>query len=281
MQAVALYKIYSPGRANQQNARIQPATVEPETKLEDQSQAAEAQRTLENPTPPLGGHAAKRMRLIVHCGMMKSGTTWLELMISRLFERQIVHVHGSNHWPAKNLQHFIHLNRRMPLSIRAHYSPEKHETFEQYQLPTVFAFRHPGDVVTSLHYHLLNNFPDQYSGDFSRTLDHFAMIAGKIAWRKFPDVFVTRYEDLLDNPAGELRRFGDYLEVDVDEPSLEYVIKHFSFENIHKRKPGEEDIKSWGRKGIVGDHVNFLVGEKRELWEQRFPGIAQEWGYQG
>ena len=112
-----------------------------------------------------------------------------------------------------------------------------------------------------------------------KTLDMFEWVAGRIGWRRVPGVFVTRYEDLVENTASVLTDIGTYLGVEFEAGRVSKVIEEFSFERQWGRKPGTEDIHQHGRKGIIGDHVNFLTGERLRLWKERFPGIAQDWGY--
>lgn len=219
--------------------------------------------------------------MIVHTGIMKSGTTWLELMLARLAKHTIVHLHGCHKWPEDMFRHFLSMNKRQPISIRDHFRPSTHDLLREYELPIVFVYRHPADVVTSLHYHLIQKWPDKYDGDFSKTLDHFTWVLEGMGWRDYPDVFVTRYEDLHTKPVEELTRLGLYLEMPFERQAIVDTVKWCRFERMHKRQRGEEDRSHWGRKGILGDHVNFLVDERLEMWNERFPNIAQQWGYDG
>ena len=217
--------------------------------------------------------------MIVHTGIMRSGTTWLELMVAALTQSTIVHMGGCHKWPPEILREFLNLNKRMPLSIRDHFRPSAHALFQEFRFPVIFVYRHPADVVTSLHYHLMDKCPDQYDGDFAKTLDHFQWVADAIGWRMLPNVFVTRYEDLSRNPIEVLTGLGDYLGAPFKKERIRRAVEPRLFERMFKRKPGVEDRHHWGRKGVIGDHKSFLIGDRLRMWGERYPGIAEEWGY--
>jgi Sulfotransferase domain len=84
-------------------------------------------------------------------------------------------------------------------------------------------------------------------------------------WYPRKEVTQVRYEDLRRNTAVELQRI--VLELTGRRLGLEEVVtiaEEFSFERQAGRRPGEEDKRSFLRKGIVGDwrkHFNQEAGE--------------------
>jgi hypothetical protein len=80
---------------------------------------------------------------------------------------------------------------------------------------------------------------------------------------------VVRYEELLEDAAGRLYRALE--NVVGGEPDLERLreIQHkFSFESQSRRKRGEEDTKSFLRKGIAGDWKEKFTPEARETFDR-------------
>ncbi len=231
------------------------------------------------PLPQFAHRATPKSGLVIHTGIPKSGTTWLECMLADLLDLRIHDIGEAVHWPLPKLRAFIEKHRREPASARTHFPVSAHEVFYSYGLPIIFTYRHPGDLVTSLHRHLERHL-GKGPQEFEKTLDHFeGQVAPKIGWRELPDVFVTRYEDLLHDTAAVLTELGRYLKTPFKPRRIEETVQKHSFEALFGRKPGVEDRTSRGRKGIIGDHVNFLVGDRLRLWQQRFSGIEEEWGY--
>lgn len=79
------------------------------------------------------------------------------------------------------------------------------------------------------------------------------------------DVAIIRYENLLQDPVEELgKAIYKVCKVEPDEGRLRQITEKYSFKNLAKRNPGEENIKSFLRKGIAGDWKNHFSKEARE-----------------
>ena len=79
----------------------------------------------------------------------------------------------------------------------------------------------------------------------------------------------VRYEDLRRNTAGELQRI--VLELSGRRLGSEEAVsiaEEFSFERQAGRRPGEEDKRSFLRKGVVGDWRNHFSQEARETFDR-------------
>ena len=84
------------------------------------------------------------------------------------------------------------------------------------------------------------------------------------------DVALVRYEDLLEDTAGELYRsimrvIGGRLG-GLDEGRLGEIVERYSFRNLAKRAPGQEARRSFLRKGVSGDWRNCFSREAREVF---------------
>jgi len=76
-----------------------------------------------------------------------------------------------------------------------------------------------------------------------------------------PGIVVNvRYEDLIADTRSELKRLliTSGLDRDPDDGKIEEVVERFSFARLSGRKQGEADPKSFLRKGVAGDWLNYF-----------------------
>jgi lipopolysaccharide transport system ATP-binding protein len=100
------------------------------------------------------------------------------------------------------------------------------------------------------------------------------------SWVQGNDRLLLRYEDLVADEYGVIPRMLDYCEVEVAANELQRVIQHNSFEAKTGRKPGEEDMMSHHRKGIVGDWRNHFTDRVKEEFKARFGDVLIATGYE-
>ncbi len=116
----------------------------------------------------------------------------------------------------------------------------------------------------------------------------YTMAGKKFTWNGLTNsyfdkegVVVVKYESLLQNAAGALgESIQRLLNETPDFARLEQTAKKFSFEHVTKRKPGEEDIKSFLRKGIAGDWRNNLSREACEVFDFYAGSDLIKFGYE-
>jgi hypothetical protein len=87
-------------------------------------------------------------------------------------------------------------------------------------------------------------------------------------WHGHKGATHVRYEDLRRNTVGELRKVvlgltGRQLSPEVATA----IVEEFSFERQAGRRAGEEDKRSFLRKGVVGDWRNHFNREAREIFD--------------
>ena len=100
-------------------------------------------------------------------------------------------------------------------------------------------------------------------------------------WKNQTGYVETSYELMRENPRREMKKILTYLSVDeIDETRLNSCISKFSFENVTGRKPGEENIYNFVRKGIVGDWKNHFSREAREIFDHYAGQALIELGYE-
>jgi len=79
----------------------------------------------------------------------------------------------------------------------------------------------------------------------------------------------VRYEDLRRDTAGELRRvFSELTGGELGQDRATAIAEEFSFERQAGRRPGEEDKRSFLRKGVVGDWRAQFGPEAREVFDR-------------
>lgn len=88
-------------------------------------------------------------------------------------------------------------------------------------------------------------------------------------WADNTNVIYVKYEDLRRNTDKEIQRIVYALTgKDIALDDANRIAEEFSFENQSKRKPGEENIKSFMRKGIIGDWKNHFTPEARKFFAE-------------
>jgi Sulfotransferase domain len=88
-------------------------------------------------------------------------------------------------------------------------------------------------------------------------------------WHNRKVAIHVRYEDLRRETARELQRVVRGLagrRLGPEEATA--IVEEFSFERQTGRKPGEEDRKSFLRKGVVGDWRNHFSSEARVTFDR-------------
>jgi len=176
-------------------------------------------------------------------------------------------------------------------------------------LRNVFCILRDGrDIMVSSYYHSLfrherynsrlventrkNLIFDDYD-DIERNLPEFlgykftGKVHPKFTWTEFVDSWIdkdvafVKYEDLLKDAAGEL--YGSVLKVtgqSLDKTKLAKISEKYSFENLAKRKPGQENKRSFLRKGIAGDWKNHFSREAREIFNHYAGATLIKLGYE-
>ncbi len=95
-------------------------------------------------------------------------------------------------------------------------------------------------------------------------------------------IYLVRYEDLLENTQNTLQKLlENFFDIpEVDEEHLKSVIHRFSFENQTKRKKGEENTKSFLRKGVRGDWKNYFGEKEKEEFKKYSQDLLVRLGYE-
>ena len=203
----------------------------------------------------------------------KSGGSWLSQMLSEALDIP----YPRNRFP--------HLQRQI---IHGCYRKVNSKA------DTIVCWRDGRDTMVSFYYHLVFEKPitsHKYSQkvktdldikdayDIDRYLPRFIEWAFEggypgFSWAEFvdmwhraPGVVETSYEAVTANPIKELIKIVEYIDPErLKNIDTEKIVRDFSFEKQSNRKRGEEDVKSFIRKGIIGDWKNAFNKEACEIF---------------
>jgi hypothetical protein len=100
-------------------------------------------------------------------------------------------------------------------------------------------------------------------------------VSPRFNWSQFvrtwhgQDVVQVRYEDLRNRTVEELDRVLLALaNLHLARPQLEAIVGRCSFEKLTGRKVGHENVRSFLRKGVVGDWRNHFTRETRQRFAE-------------
>jgi hypothetical protein len=92
---------------------------------------------------------------------------------------------------------------------------------------------------------------------------------------------VLRYEDLIqDDLAIFTRLFLSDWKLDLDAKKLEKAVIASRFESVYRRKLGEEDASSHGRKGQPGDWRNHFSRDFARRFHEKYGDLLVAYGYE-
>lgn len=219
---------------------------------------------------------SKRMPFYLVPEYPKSGGTWLSLMLADYLQVPF----PRNGLPvfAASVMHGHHL-----------YSPSFSNVF--------CLFRDGRDVTVSYYFHLVfeneHNHPelveatrralgfdsyDDVEANLPRFIEYVFTTHDRgrfrFTWKEFvrswtgKGIHIVKYEDLLADTAGTLSvALRTVLGLEPDPERLREIERNYSFESMTKRKKGQENQKSFFRKGISGDWKGKFSREARQVFD--------------
>ena len=220
-------------------------------------------------------------------GYAKSGTCWLSGLMS---ESTGLPLYKPWKHPAPKLRpHVFHMMRLLP--------------FDRVRNRTVYVMRDGRDAMVSRFYDILHREPlqrvhaekflgcemtnDNLRELLPRFIEFLSTYQAGCAdykthlthWLQH-DYVTVRYEDLLEDTAGQLRRIVQELGREPDPARIETAVRKYDFESNSKRNRGQEDKNSFLRKGVAGDWKNHFTPEAARVFDAYAGELLVDLGYE-
>ena len=219
----------------------------------------------------------KRLGLVLITEFPKSGGSWFAQMISEAlqipfprnkapkFETCIMHGHHLYH---ANFGKTIAIMRDgRDIMVSAYY----HLLFENDRNPPQSIVKHRSKVPFDNYEDIKTNLPafiKYMFEDYAEGKTHFNWSEAVNSYFDNPKVCIVKYENLLKDAAGELKKAIQFLGKKTPPmENLKTVVENFSFKKLTKRKQGQENKKSFLRKGIAGDWKNKFTEKSCEVFD--------------
>ncbi len=136
-------------------------------------------------------------------------------------------------------------------------------------------FRDYDDIRTNL-----PRFIEYMFMEYPRRTTHCSWTQFVESWKDRSAV-VVKYEDLLADAAGELKRVVLGLTgVELDPQNAAGVVRRYSFQQMTGRKRGESAAGSFIRKGVAGDWKQHFSTESRQAFDSFAGQHLIELGYE-
>jgi hypothetical protein len=193
--------------------------------------------------------------IILICGLPKSGTTWLENLLSVKGDFKNLMPVDITRWEQKygrsdDYEPHKDIFARIPkgkwlIKVHSKYSDNLMNLIRRHNLKLIVLYRDIDEVLDShLHYVSKTKFhPDYNHIKRLSKIDGFHFLRHKYAedyamWIKdwlSKDVFTIDYNDLLSNTESILANTYEFLEIEVDSKGIDEIIKYNSLDNMKKR----------------------------------------------
>ena len=241
----------------------------------------------------------------------KSGNTWLRFIVSNLVfgeakgsEDILNIVPDLNEWQGA-LRHFWQGAHFLKTHLMADKLPLRMPSRS-----AIYVVRNPLDMVVSamaylqptdqvMRADLLSQVVTRGGFDHWLSVEYGAWVENTESWTDgsltFP-VLTLRYEDMLADPKGHIRKVGDFLGIEVDDQKIEAVAQATSFKSMRKLEKAEIDKGEAGgmfvhersfkdesfqfmRAGTSGGYRDHLSPEEIETLTNVFRPGMEKHGY--
>lgn len=202
----------------------------------------------------------------------RSGSTWSRLIIANIFFNEVTFNNINDFLPeyySSNESKFLNKKFRI---IKAH------DYFDHRFKKVVYIVRDPREVLVSSYYFQINmgSIPANYSkrkffnefmkGKFDSNFGSWEENVGSWYGAKSNNIIFTRYEDLIDNPAREIKKICNFLNKRISNTKIKKIINNTSFEKLNrleKKTPlNWKDVK-YNSKGF-----SFFRAGKKNSWKK-------------
>lgn len=218
------------------------------------------------------------LNLVLLTEFPKSGGSWFGQMlsdasnlpfprnISPKLEESILHGHHLHHKDFGKVIAVMRDGRDVMVSAYYHFlfDNDRNSSYGVIENRKRLNFRDYNDIRTNL-----PQFIDFMFTVYGKERFHITWSEAVNSFYDNPDVCIIKYEYLLENAPAELEKALNFLGLpEKPEPILKQIVENYSFNSQSKRKPGQENNKSFLRKGIAGDWENNFSREASLVFEK-------------
>ncbi|SRR5713101_2901158 len=221
----------------------------------------------------------------------KSGNTWTRFLIANL-------VYPDKSPDFRNINELIPdpeaLSKRHLAKMARPRIIKTHQYFHPGYRKIILVVRDPRDVAVSL-YHFqrkMRVYSDEFQID--KHVNRFVFNANPLygswgentaSWLatrgKNPEFLLVRYEDILKDPAEELRRIADFLRIEASPEGLALAVERSSADNMRKLERSQALI--WTSTKATRQDIPFVRTAKAGNWQTELPQtsvieIERAWG---
>lgn len=245
-------------------------------------------------------------KVLFVAGLPKSGTTWVEKMLASFpgFHELLI-PEVAAHELATGGSHDFELPDRMfdrfgnmlvLTKMHCHGSPHNARVLRDAGVRYVVLFRDLRDVAVSNYFYVRNTpwhpeYPRYHGKSVQEGLIVFAerTLPAYVDWVRSWDAnrdpdrsLVFRYEELLGDDLGCLRRMAALFELPGSDAELRAIAERNSFKAMSGgRERGQESGTSFQRKGQAGDWRNHFTPEITHAYKRVLGDFLVEFGYEG
>jgi hypothetical protein len=238
-------------------------------------------------------------------GLPKSGTTWMESMLSSYPGYQKIMISEAIEYEVENKgSHNFDLpaglfdrinNMLVVLKLHIHGSRHNADILRRGNIPYIVMYRDLRDVAVS-HVFYVRRTPwhpehPKYNGlSIEKGLHHFGktLLPEFVEWirswhknRDSENSLVVRYEDLLDDTTENLYKVTRLFDLPDDRDMIQSIVEAHQFKNVSGgRIRGEDEDGSFFRKGISGDWKNHFTPELKRLYKEKAGQALIDFGYE-
>ncbi len=246
-----------------------------------------------------------RQKVLFIAGLPKSGTTWLENMLSSFhgFSNLLIPdvakfelaTGGSHNYSLPRDMFSRFKNMLVVTKMHVHGSEHNVEVLRKAGVKYVIMYRDLRDVAVSHYYYVKQTpwhpeYPVYASLTLQEGLGEFAQnklsdFTGWVrSWHVYRDPemsIIVRYEDMLDNTLDIVTKVAEHFELDSRRETIQRIVTANSFERLSRgRKRGDTDYKSFFRSGTSGNWKRYLTPEINELYKDIIGDFLIEFGYE-
>lgn len=251
-------------------------------------------------------HGSKyTQRVLFVAGLPKSGTTWLEKIVSSYpgfsevlipeVTRHELATGGSHDFdlPADTFTRFKDM--LVLTKMHVHGSPNNARVLKESGVPYVVLFRDLRDVAVSNYFYVRNTpWHPEHAHYAGRSVEEGLAVFAERTLRPYADWVrswkanrdperstILRYEEMLADTVGCLTRVARTFELPSDEKTMIELADRFSFRKMSGgRSTGQADPTRFVRKGVAGDWVNHFTPRLRDIYKSAIGDFLIEHGYE-